>query len=671
MEHSRKAQARLEKCFHTCAKPAWRLAYSLLRDSHEAYDVVSSAFLVAARKADQIPTSGMWPWFSVVVAHEARNARRKKSKVSSLEEAFGNESQSEGTRSIEMEDPAAPDPADAMMSEESQRLLWQALDTLPPNERDAIMLTRIGGMTHAAAAEVLAMPRKTLTSHVKRGMEHLQGKLEVNSRGLSRLMIALPIALPPGGWESALTAWKTSAGIGLASSSSGVMVGTGVGGALMAAKSTILATGLAFGMGIGAGAGYLMSEDAKAQGGAQEERAQANTVMGSDDDSLDQTKRQLSKLQSDYDDLMNRFTQSETERAQAAKRTPEVAPESKAPGGDGSASKINALTNQRDNLVQKVDELERLLEPFRDELDRRAPSFTFADGEVLEAVRNANWPQMARATKATNQAMFNIVSAVRRGESPDPKDQLALQENVEKRRKYEFRVLGKIPTFARFNGENTAPITFSNVIAAMLEDAGIPLNESQITSIQQLGERFNESAERRTEAYPENTLRTQKLMDEYVAKGAFEDAVVALLSSEQRDVVVNPDTHRIAGLDLNGPTLMLINTSPVIVGESIEEIKPKLINVVTQSFQLNEEETARLAPLVDSWALDVQGILDPIPRVGYARSYTFDQSVIAGQATIKLLTEMLRLLQPNEDSQALIRNYADFFIPRVLEPEEQ
>ena len=94
---------------------------------------------------------------------------------------------------------------------ETSAELHRVLEDLPPAEREAILLTHLGGMTHAQAAAALGMPVKTLSSHVSRGMERLKGRLGSRGEQMLASVAALPLLGPPGGWESALAAWKAAA----------------------------------------------------------------------------------------------------------------------------------------------------------------------------------------------------------------------------------------------------------------------------------------------------------------------------------------------------------------------------------------------------------------------------------------------------------------------------
>jgi RNA polymerase sigma-70 factor (ECF subfamily) len=190
--------ARLEQLFEAAHQRAWRLAYSLLRDAHAAFDCVQQAYLVAAKNPGRIPDGDAWPWFAVVVGFEARNLLRKKRPATNAEGVQVDKSPSES-------------PELAAQRVDDGRLLWQALDTLPQEERQAIVLTHVNGLTHALAAQALGLPEKTVSSQVARGLERLRGKLKTREEELGSYLAVLPVAAPPGGFDAALAAWKATA----------------------------------------------------------------------------------------------------------------------------------------------------------------------------------------------------------------------------------------------------------------------------------------------------------------------------------------------------------------------------------------------------------------------------------------------------------------------------
>lgn len=60
----------------------------------------------------------------------------------------------------------------------------RALDKLPTVERDAILLTYVGGHTCGEAARLLGVPEATIKSSIRRGLLNLRGALD--AEGVSR-----------------------------------------------------------------------------------------------------------------------------------------------------------------------------------------------------------------------------------------------------------------------------------------------------------------------------------------------------------------------------------------------------------------------------------------------------------------------------------------------------
>ena len=166
-------QQHLEALVARCGRSAWTVAWSLLRDRDEAHDAVQQAFLVAARKLDRLPRDDPWPWFAVVVAHEARNLRRKRRPLTnSLPETAAMSPREPAVSSFDprSSDPSSTDPSRVAERRDNVRQLQSALDRLPAEERDAIALTHLAGMTHALAADALDVPRQTVSARVQRGL---------------------------------------------------------------------------------------------------------------------------------------------------------------------------------------------------------------------------------------------------------------------------------------------------------------------------------------------------------------------------------------------------------------------------------------------------------------------------------------------------------------------
>ncbi|MBK8207007.1 MAG: RNA polymerase sigma factor [Planctomycetes bacterium] len=180
----------VESCVLTYGGAAWRLAVSLTGNTADADDVVQQTFIIAWRKADQAPRN-TWPWLAGILANEARNLRRKRA-----------------TRSH------APLSEDAAMSHshgpertELSNLLRSALTLLPPDQREAVVLTHISGFTQQEAADLLGVPLNTLKARVRRGLDTLHERLKFREQEITETLGSMPVAAPIGGLAAAQSMW--------------------------------------------------------------------------------------------------------------------------------------------------------------------------------------------------------------------------------------------------------------------------------------------------------------------------------------------------------------------------------------------------------------------------------------------------------------------------------
>ncbi|MEM7262216.1 MAG: sigma-70 family RNA polymerase sigma factor, partial [Planctomycetota bacterium] len=529
----------LERCFDLCARRAWRLAYGMLRDAHEAFDAVQQAFLVAASKSDRVPSDDPWPWFSTVVVHECRNLRRKKKPTPAGSWPGGGEQA--------MTEAVGPDTS-AMKQEEADQL-WDAIDGLPDAEREAVVLTHIGGMTHAHAARALGMPRQTLTSAVSRAIDRLRRRLSGPGEGdavASRLAL-LPVLDPPGGWSVAFEAWRsgaTAATVSTTVASSTVLSSSvGWGGVALMSSKWIGFFGVAVALGLGFWSGHGVGQQADEEASKVAEHRPGDEGRGAA-----AGEERLAALEAELE-------RERLERQQFQE-------------------KFDAERREKQALEQ------RLAAAQPDGAGKRGPVFTFGQGGQLEAIHDANWPELASASQAVAEGVREIFQLTEAGETPDRDLLIRLQEHIERVRRYEYRTIGKLPTSGRHNGELTHPISLTNLMAEILADAGKPLTDRQVVRIEALGTAFDRDFERLRDSYAGDEVRAKKILDEYQLKGRFVDDLHDLLNPSQRELVVDDTTYRVAGLDLYCPTLLILHTTPVVTGATVDEIESKLIDLL-------------------------------------------------------------------------------------------
>ena len=73
-----------------------------------------------------------------------------------------------------MPKPSIATPAQLLEEKELLRALENALESLPPRRREALVLARFHNMTHAEVAEVMGLAKRTVTNHITAALAELE-----------------------------------------------------------------------------------------------------------------------------------------------------------------------------------------------------------------------------------------------------------------------------------------------------------------------------------------------------------------------------------------------------------------------------------------------------------------------------------------------------------------
>ena len=73
-----------------------------------------------------------------------------------------------------MPKPSIATPAQLLEEKELLRALENALESLPPRRREALVLARFHYMTHAEVAEVMGLAKRTVTNHITAALAELE-----------------------------------------------------------------------------------------------------------------------------------------------------------------------------------------------------------------------------------------------------------------------------------------------------------------------------------------------------------------------------------------------------------------------------------------------------------------------------------------------------------------
>jgi len=147
----------LEALFREHWPRAYRAAYLVVHDSAAAEDIAQEAFLAAVRALDRFDRGRPFgPWLHRIAINRAIDWARARSLRAESE----------------MHEVAAPDAAvqdDSLLGE---------LAALEPEQRAVIVLRYLLEYTPGEIAELLELPRGTVNSRLRRGLDRLKERLE-------------------------------------------------------------------------------------------------------------------------------------------------------------------------------------------------------------------------------------------------------------------------------------------------------------------------------------------------------------------------------------------------------------------------------------------------------------------------------------------------------------
>jgi RNA polymerase sigma-70 factor, ECF subfamily len=146
-----------EALFRSHWPSAWRAAYLVVHDAAAAEDIAQEAFLAAIRNLDRFDRRRPFgPWLHRIVVNRAIDWARARALRAELELA--------DTPAV----PAEPDVSSEVVT---------AIRGLPPEHRAVIVLRYLLGYTPGEISRLLDLPRGTVNSRLRRGLDRLQEKL--------------------------------------------------------------------------------------------------------------------------------------------------------------------------------------------------------------------------------------------------------------------------------------------------------------------------------------------------------------------------------------------------------------------------------------------------------------------------------------------------------------
>lgn len=149
----------------------------LIDDPVEAEDLTQDIFTKVFRKIDSFrEDSSFKTWLYRIAANEASNRRRWFSRHRWREVRESMDGSDPNSVAARLADPRRS-PFERVESHQQRAIIESALKTLPPRNREAVVLRDISGLTYNEIAEALGLPLGTVKSRILRGREALRNAL--------------------------------------------------------------------------------------------------------------------------------------------------------------------------------------------------------------------------------------------------------------------------------------------------------------------------------------------------------------------------------------------------------------------------------------------------------------------------------------------------------------
>ena len=166
--HAPSELARFEAAVLPHLDAAYTLARYLMRDQHDAEDAVQDAYLRALRHFGGFRGGDGRAWLLAIVRNSCHTLLRQRSR-GALDTEFSEELHSEA---VDVDDPET-----AALRGEAQESVQQALDRLPDEFREIIVLRELQGLSYKEISAVANIPVGTVMSRLARARQRLQRAL--------------------------------------------------------------------------------------------------------------------------------------------------------------------------------------------------------------------------------------------------------------------------------------------------------------------------------------------------------------------------------------------------------------------------------------------------------------------------------------------------------------
>jgi RNA polymerase sigma-70 factor (ECF subfamily) len=153
---------------------AYNLARWLMRNEQDAQDVAQEAYMRAFRFFPGFRGGDARAWLLKIVRNTCYtwlHANRPLQDAAEFDE------------NLFRPDSSAPNPEEAMLQNDSSTLVRKAMEKLPPNYREVLILRELEGMSYKEISDITGMPAGTVMSSLSRARGQLRQILTGPMRG--------------------------------------------------------------------------------------------------------------------------------------------------------------------------------------------------------------------------------------------------------------------------------------------------------------------------------------------------------------------------------------------------------------------------------------------------------------------------------------------------------
>jgi len=169
---------------------AYNLARGLTRNEQDAEDVVQEAYLRAFRFFSAFRGGDPRAWLMRIVRNTCYTWLHVNRPLQVAKEFEEN---------LSPPDSCAPNPEEAVLQNDNGILLRKALEKLPPNFREVLILRELEGMSYKEISDITGMPAGTVMSSLSRARGRLRQALtDLKSGGTASSSPRIGVRIPEG-----------------------------------------------------------------------------------------------------------------------------------------------------------------------------------------------------------------------------------------------------------------------------------------------------------------------------------------------------------------------------------------------------------------------------------------------------------------------------------------